>query len=72
MPQTPIELPTDPVYAQRILENLVSNAIKFSPSSKNILLVLASNVEDVTIDVIDQGPEFQRKTSKTCFRNLRS
>lgn len=71
MPQTPIELPTDPVYAQRILENLVSNAIKFSPSSKNILLVLASNVEDVTIDVIDQGPGISAEDQQNLFQKFK-
>ena len=39
-----------------IVDNLVSNAIKYSPRSGVIELVAASSGSDAILDVIDQGP----------------
>lgn len=47
---------TDPDALQQILENLVSNAIKFSPPSKIIQLNAIRNNDQIRFEIIDQGP----------------
>jgi signal transduction histidine kinase len=47
---------TDPDALQQILENLVSNAIKFSPPSKIVQLNAIRNNEQIRFEIIDQGP----------------
>ena len=47
---------TDPDALQQILENLVSNAIKFSPPSKIIHLNATRDKDQIRFEIIDQGP----------------
>ena len=47
---------TDPEMLYRVLENLVSNAIKFSPSGKNVLLSTKQIGKKLTIEITDEGP----------------
>jgi signal transduction histidine kinase len=46
----------DLTYLRLVLENLVSNALKFSPSGKEIKLCVAAEDEQVQIRVRDFGP----------------
>ncbi len=46
---------SDKQMLARILENLVSNAVKFTPAGKNIYLQVQENDESVTISVRDEG-----------------
>lgn len=71
VPQNPVNLSTDPVHAQRILENFVSNAIKFSPSGKKVRLVLESNTDNVAIHVIDEGPGMTEEDQKNLFQKFK-
>jgi signal transduction histidine kinase len=47
---------TDPDALSRILENLVSNAIKFSPHGKRVQLKASRQHENILFEVADQGP----------------
>ncbi len=47
---------TDPDALQQILENLVSNAIKFSAPSKTIQLNAVRKDDQIRFEIIDQGP----------------
>ena len=71
MPVEPIHLQTDPVYAQRILENFVSNAIKFSPHGKRVQLVLEPHPETVSIHVIDEGPGMSVEDQQNLFQKFK-
>lgn len=71
VPHTPVNLSTDPVHTQRILENFVSNAIKFSPSGKNVKLVLESHSDNVSIHVIDEGPGMSEEDQKNLFQKFK-
>ena len=46
---------TDPLMLNRILENLISNAIKFSPHNKSVLVRVMHNDSYFKIEVQDQG-----------------
>ncbi|RRB04805.1 PAS domain-containing sensor histidine kinase [Larkinella rosea] len=47
---------TDPAYLTEIVENLISNAIKFSPGGKTVRLTVHSDAHALQIDVADEGP----------------
>ncbi len=50
-----IEYRTDEFFLTRITENLISNAIKFSPEGKKIYVKLRDNEENVRLEVKDEG-----------------
>jgi len=56
--QTPdkVEMMTDKNYICRIMENLLSNALKFSESGKEISVTVKTDGTQVEIAVADQGP----------------
>jgi signal transduction histidine kinase len=43
-------------FVRKILENLISNAIKFSPPDKSIYLGIREGIDAVTVTVRDEGP----------------
>ena len=53
--KTKIEYRTDEFFLTRITENLISNAIKFSPEGKKIYVKLRDNEENVRLEVKDEG-----------------
>ncbi|QHT67171.1 sensor histidine kinase [Rhodocytophaga rosea] len=48
----------DWVYATQVLENLISNAIKFSPANKSVFISLQEVQDTIEIEIKDQGPGF--------------
>ncbi len=51
----PCIIKTDREALSKILDNLLSNALKFTPSGKNVELTLATDEEMAIIQVLDQG-----------------
>jgi len=47
---------TDPVLFRQALQNLVDNAIKFSPPGTEIRIVVRATPEACTVEVMDEGP----------------
>ncbi len=47
---------TDEQYFKRILENLISNAIKFSPFDKKVFLDVFEKDDFLVVNIRDQGP----------------
>jgi signal transduction histidine kinase len=54
-------------YANQIFENLISNAIKFSPPGKNIFVIVTDQGENVVTSVKDQGPGMNDDDKKKLF-----
>lgn len=52
----PLELQADPQKLRQVLDNLISNAIKFSPPRSTVMVVLSATEEAGTIAVRDEGP----------------
>lgn len=42
-------------YAYQVFDNLISNAIKYSPSDRVVTVTLTTTVNQITVSVIDQG-----------------
>jgi len=64
------ELNTDYIILYQIMENLVSNAIKFSPKDRKIVLRSYSTDEGVTFEVADEGPGFTKNDMKKVFSSF--
>lgn len=58
---------TDPGFIQRIMDNLISNAIKFSPKGTEVRIELRKKLNQVIIQVIDQGPGLSRQDQSRLF-----
>jgi len=53
-----------------VLENLVSNAVKFSPNESLIQLKCESENESVIFKVIDEGPGFTEEDKQLMFNRF--
>lgn len=58
---------TDARLLKRIMENLVSNALKFSPVGKNIWLLANQDKESTSLTVKDEGPGITDEERKILF-----
>jgi signal transduction histidine kinase len=66
-PQPTVWLTCDPVRVQRVLNNLVSNAIKYSPDGGAVTLALEQDGVDVAISVRDSGPGIPLRDQRRLF-----
>jgi len=64
------EIDTDRSYLNRIMDNLVSNAIKFSPQEKNIFITATENAQTVSISIKDEGPGISPADQKKMFKKF--
>ncbi len=60
----------DRSYLNRIIDNLVSNAIKFSPPEKNIYISATENSHTVSISIKDEGPGISESDQKKMFKKF--
>ncbi len=63
----PVKVYSDRHYLTEIMENLISNAIKFSPDNKNIWIKALKNDGQVILSVTDEGPGFTEDDKKRLF-----
>ncbi len=56
IPNAPIEVSVDSTYLKRVIDNLVSNAIKFSPFESQITYKVYLKGDSVVFSVKDNGP----------------
>ncbi|WMN07991.1 tetratricopeptide repeat protein [Marivirga arenosa] len=66
-----LEVRTDKNYINRILENLVSNAIKFSRLESEIILRAGKNKNRFWISVKDFGPGFTEEDKISLFKKFK-
>jgi signal transduction histidine kinase len=63
----PITVLVDPSVTVQVLENLVSNAIKYSPPGKNIFARLKKDAQSARVEVQDEGPGLSAEDQKKLF-----
>src|SRR5580765_3394784 len=59
---------SDPTALNQVLDNLVSNAVKFSPPGKQILVAVQPAAGRVECWVQDEGPGFTQQDKARMFR----
>ncbi len=60
----------DKLYLFRIFENLISNALKFSPEGRNIYISVEEEEEEVLVKVRDEGPGINQEDQKNLYRKF--
>ncbi len=65
-----VQLISDSRHIDRILQNLVSNAIKFSESNTTITIGARSSSDKVMFYVKDQGPGISKEDQRNLFRKF--
>ena len=63
----PAKVLVDPYVMVQVLENLVSNAVKYSPVGKNIFVRLKKEAGAVRLEVQDEGPGLSAEDQKKLF-----
>jgi signal transduction histidine kinase/Tfp pilus assembly protein PilF len=64
-------LTMDPVCLVRILDNLLTNSIKFSPIGKSIFITVTSDTKNFTIAIQDQGLGFHPNDLPHLFKKFK-
>jgi len=63
----PLTVLVDPSVMVQVLENLVSNAVKYSPPGKNIFIRLKKSSDAARCEVQDEGPGLSAEDQKKLF-----
>lgn len=58
---------TDPGFTVQILDNLISNALKYSPFDKNVWITLKTDAGKAFISIKDEGPGLSEADQKKLF-----
>ncbi|WP_437969309.1 HAMP domain-containing sensor histidine kinase [Sorangium sp. So ce260] len=67
LPEEPVPLRCDPVRIEQVLNNLVANAIKYSPGGGAVQVAVAREGAEVTIAVADQGVGIAAEDQRRLF-----
>ncbi|MBS0254326.1 MAG: sensor N-terminal transmembrane domain-containing protein [Proteobacteria bacterium] len=62
----------DPVRLERLFDNLLDNAVSFSPPGGMIDLTASADGETVTVEVIDEGPGIAPEARERVFERFHS
>lgn len=67
-PEEPINVTIDPGKIDQVLNNLISNAVKYSGEGDRILVAVHESVDEVEIEVTDHGPGIPAKEVDKLFK----
>lgn len=62
----------DKMYLSRVIENLLSNALKFSPSGKSIYISILQKDAMVEVRIQDEGPGITAEDQKRLFQKFQT
>ncbi|MFT5915767.1 MAG: signal transduction histidine kinase/uncharacterized protein HemY [Bacteroidia bacterium] len=65
-----LEISSNESLMDRIMDNLVSNAIKFSPKGKKVTINWGKQDEEIYFKVSDQGPGFSKYDQNKAFKKF--
>jgi two-component system sensor histidine kinase/response regulator len=68
LPGEPLIAPADPMALDQTLDNLLSNALKFSPPGKTVFVSVHATDQHVECIIRDEGPGFTAEDKEKIFR----
>lgn len=68
--QPGLRIQIDALYMTQVLENLISNAIKFSDEGKKVEVVVSNEQDKVRISVKDQGPGLTQQDQANLYKKF--
>ncbi len=68
LPPGPVVVLADPAALDQVLDNLVSNAVKFSPAGKKVFVTVSAGSHDAECVIRDEGPGFTEDDRQRMFR----
>lgn len=60
----------DPLLLQMLINNLLENAVKYSPKDKPVTAVLKKGPAEIELQVIDEGPGISEDEQKNIFKKF--
>ncbi|MBS1558458.1 MAG: HAMP domain-containing histidine kinase [Bacteroidetes bacterium] len=69
-PAAPLILFADKLYLSRVIENLLSNALKFSPENKTVTVLVSSLPTKIELTVQDEGPGISAEDQAKLFQRF--
>jgi two-component system, sensor histidine kinase and response regulator len=70
LPDQPLVIASERSFISRILENLVTNAVKFSPTNKRVFISLSAAKDGVMIEIADEGPGISEDDQRKLFKKF--
>ncbi len=70
MPETEVSIYSDPARIEQIMDNYVSNAIKYSPVGSKVRIQLKENIDSVELRVKDEGPGIDKSEMHKLFQQF--
>ncbi len=67
-----VEVDADPNRLAQVLDNLISNAIKFSPPQREVLIRVTQDPSGVELSVKDQGPGMTAEDQSKMFQDFQT
>jgi len=67
-PKTTLAINVDPRRIEQVLNNLVSNAVKFSKPGSSVVLRARGTGQDVSVSVFDEGPGIPKDEQSSLFK----
>jgi signal transduction histidine kinase len=58
------------MFLKQIMDNLISNSLKYSPSNTQLQVHLQTHDDDVFIDIIDEGPGIPLEDQQRIFERF--
>jgi signal transduction histidine kinase len=71
LPSEPVELYCDPLRIEQVVNNLISNAVKYSPSGGRVEVRLRADASHVLLEVSDEGPGIPLEEQQQIFEPFR-
>lgn len=69
-PPEPVRALGDPVRISQILDNLLSNALKFSPAGKRVTVTVMEDTAGPSLAVADEGPGISTEEQEKLFQKF--
>jgi signal transduction histidine kinase len=69
-PNGSTSIQADPIHLTQVVENILSNALKFSNSRKNVMINIHESSQSIELHICDEGPGFTEEDKKHMFKKF--